>query len=126
MIATRADVAGAQLANRKETLQGHRAVFVAVTTPAAEEVTRDLGLVKASLERYILDHLTKAGIPASTEFVDQTLVLEITVDVHKVIQSEDLAVFAFVSQFEALQAARLAANRQSALVTTWKATNLAR
>lgn len=111
----------AQLANRRDTLQGHRSVFVAVTTPATDDATRDLGLIKASLERYILDQLTKAGIPAATAFTDQTLVLEINVDLHRVVQSGDVTVFAFVSQFEALQAARLATNRQSALVSTWKA-----
>jgi len=116
-----ASSSSAQLANRKDTLQGHRSVFVSVTTPATDDATRDLGLIKGSLERYVLDQLTKAGIPAATAFTDQTLVLEINVDLHRVVQSGDVTVFAFVSQFEALQAAKLATNRQSALVATWKA-----
>ncbi|MCA9153017.1 MAG: hypothetical protein KDA92_27130, partial [Planctomycetales bacterium] len=53
-------------------------------------------------------------------FVDQTLILEINVDVHKVSTTGTEPIFAFVSQFEAAQAARLAANRQSALAVTWK------
>ena len=112
----------AQLANKKETLRGHQSVFVAVTTPESDDAVRQLGLVKSSLERYILAQLAKANIPASVVFTDQTLILEIQVDVHKVIQTHDLDVFAFVSRFDAIQPARLATNRQAALAATWQAT----
>ncbi len=110
----------AQLASRKETLRGHRSVFVAVTTPESEVAVRQLGLVKPSLERYILAQLAKANIPASLEFTDQTLILEIQIDVHQVIQAKDLDVYAFVSRFDAIQPARLATNRQAALAVTWR------
>jgi hypothetical protein len=116
------DAARGELANKIETLRGHQSVFVSVSTPQSEDAIRRLGLVKASLERYIIARLADAKIPASLEFTDQTLILEIQVDVHKVAQGNQLDVFAFVSQFDAIQAARLAANRQAALAATWRAT----
>jgi hypothetical protein len=114
--------AAAQLAHKKETLRGHRKVYVSVTTPATEDATRHLGLVQPSLERYILAQLSKANISASAEFTDQTLILEIQLDVHKVIRADNLDVFAFISRFEAIQAARLATNGDAALAVTWRAT----
>lgn len=114
--------AAAQLAHKKETLRGHRKVYVSVTTPASDEVTRQLGLVQSSLERYILAELNRANIPASTELTDQTLILEIQVDVHKVLRADNLDVYAFVSRFDALQAARLATNGEAALAATWRTT----
>jgi hypothetical protein len=113
--------AASQLAHKKETLRGHRKVFLSVTTPATEDATRHLGLVQSSLERYVLTQLEKAGLTASTEFTDQTLLLEIQVDVHKVLRADSRDVFAFVSRFEAIQAARLAANGEAALAVTWRA-----
>jgi hypothetical protein len=111
-----------ELANTKETLRGHQSVFVSISTPQSDDAIRRLGLVKASLERYVLTRLADAKIPASLEFTDQTLILEIRVDVHKVTQGNELDVFAFISQFDAIQAARLATNRQAALAATWRAT----
>jgi hypothetical protein len=117
-----ASVARADLANRRDTLRGHTKVFVAVTTPETDDAVRRLGLVKTSLERYILKRLGEANIPASLEFTDQTLILEIHVDVHKVTQGNAVDVYAFISRFEAIQAVLLATNRQSALAATWRAT----
>jgi hypothetical protein len=114
--------ASAQLANRRDTLRGHQRVFVSVTTPQSDDAVRQLGLVKASLERFIIARLTQANIPATTEFTDQTLILEIQVDTHKVLRAQETDVFAFVSRFEAIQAVRLATNRQPALAATWRAT----
>jgi hypothetical protein len=114
--------AASQLGHKKETLRGHRKLFVSVTTPATDDATRHLGLVQSSLERYILAQLDKANIEASTEFTDQTLILEIQVDVHKVLRADQVDVFAFISRFEALQAARLATNGEAALAVTWRAT----
>ena len=69
-----------------------------------------------------MQRLKESRIEVSTEYTDQTLILEIQVDLLKVIQSDDVDVFAFISQFEAIQPARLATNHQAALVTTWRST----
>ncbi len=97
----------AELANRKETLEGHHSIFLSVNIPEAEEAAQRLGLKKESLERFLIDRLQKGGIAASLEYVDQTLILEIQVDLLKVIQAEDSDVYAFISQFEAIQPAQL-------------------
>jgi hypothetical protein len=112
----------AQLANKKETLRGHRTIFLSIVTPETDEAIQQLGLKKDSLERYILEQLRQNGFEVSTQYTNQTLILEIQVDLLKVAQSTDADVFAFISQFEAIQPARLAANRQAALVTTWRST----
>lgn len=114
--------AQAQLAGRQETLRGHRQIYVAVSVPEDDATTRELGLRKATLERYILDRLKEQNVPASTEFKDQTLILEIRVDLHEALKADGKRVFAFLSQFDCMQAARLATNRQSTLAATWRAT----
>ena len=111
----------AELASSKDTLRGHESVFVTVITPETDDAVRRLGLVKSSLERYLLDRLTQAEIPASSQFTNQTLILEVHVDIHRVVQSGNVDVFAFISRFDALQAVQLA-NRRAALATTWRAT----
>ncbi|MCA9149239.1 MAG: hypothetical protein KDA92_08075, partial [Planctomycetales bacterium] len=50
----------AQLANQKGTLRGHQAVFISVTTPQTDEARKQLGLVRESLERFIIERLTAA------------------------------------------------------------------
>lgn len=117
-----ANSATAQLAGRQETLRGHRQIYVTVTLPEAEETTRELGLRKATLERYVLDRFKENNIPASTEFTDQTLILEIRVDLHEALKADDKRVYAFLTQFDVMQAARLATNQQSTLAATWRAT----
>ena len=114
--------ASGQLASNKETLQGHSSVFLSISTPELADTGRHVGLKKDSLERFVLNRLQKSGIQVSTTFTNQTLILQVHVDLVKVIQSGETDVYAFVSRFEAVQAARLATNRQSALATTWKAT----
>ena len=112
----------AQLANRKETLQGHRSIFLTVNIPESDEVAQQFGLRKESFERYLLQQLQQTGVPVSNHYTDQTLILEIQVDLLKVIESDEGEVFAFISQFEAIQPARLATNQKAALVTTWRST----
>ena len=122
VLAWAAQSASGQLASNKETLQGHSSVFLSISTPEHDATGRHLGLKKESLERFVLSRLEKNGIKVSTTFTNQTLILQVQVDLLKVIQSGDTDVYAFVSRFEAVQAARLATNRQSALATTWKTT----
>ena len=122
VVASIAQTAWGQLASNEQTLQDHRSVFLSITTPAFDETGRQLGLKKESLERFVLSRLKKNGIQVSTTFTNQTLILQVNVDLLKVLRSNDTDVYAFVSQFEAVQAARLATNRQSALATTWTAT----
>lgn len=112
----------AQLANKKETLRGHRTIYLSIVTPETEQAVQQLGLKKESLERYIIEQLRENGFEVSTDYTNQTLILEIQVDLLKVAQATDSDVFAFISQFEVIQPARLATNRQAALVTTWRAT----
>ena len=112
----------AQLANRKETLRGHRTIYLSISTPETDDAVRQLGLKQESLQRYVVQRLQESRIEVSTEYTDQTLILEIQVDLLKVIQSDDVDVFAFISQFEAIQLARLATPGQAALVTTWRST----
>jgi hypothetical protein len=117
-----AQTASGQLASNSETLQGHSSVFLSISTPEIDQTGRNVGLKKESLERFVLGRLEKSGIKVSTTFTNQTLILQVHVDLVKVIQSGETDVYAFISRFEAIQAARLATNRQSALATTWKAT----
>lgn len=117
-----AQATSGQLASNKQTLQGHTSVFLSISTPEIDETGRQVGLKKESLERFVLTRLEKDGIEVSTTFTDQTLILQVHVDLLKVLESGETDVYAFISRFEAVQAARLATNRQSALATTWKAT----
>ena len=110
----------AQLASRRETLRGHREVFLSVNISDSETANRTFGLKKDSLEKFLLGRLAEAGISAANEYQTQTLILEIQVDLHQVVQVDDDQVYAFVSAFDATQAAKLATNREAALVTTWK------
>ncbi len=112
----------AELASRKETLQGHRSIFLTVSIPESDDVAQQFGLRKESFERYLLQQLQQTGVPVSNRYTDQTLILEIQVDLLKVIDSDEGEVFAFISQFEAIQPARLATNQKPALVTTWRST----
>lgn len=122
LLASLTQTASSQLASNAETLQGHRGVFLSISTPEVDVTGRHVGLKKESLERFVLRRLEKNGIKASTTFTNQTLILQVHVDLLRVIQSGETDVYAFISRFEAVQAARLATNRQSALATTWKAT----
>ena len=117
-----ANSAQAQLASNKETLRGHQNVFVSVSTPDSEVAVNDLKLKKESLENFVVKRLRRNNIDVSTTFTNQTLILEIKVDLVKVASVDDQDFFAFVSQFEAIQAARLATNKQGALATTWRET----
>lgn len=110
----------AQLSSDVASLQGHERIFVAVSTPNTDVATQDLGLRKESLEKYILKRLEKAGVDASTTFTDQTLILEVNVDLIKVVESDGVRIHAFVSNFEAVQATVLAKSRRTSLATTWK------
>jgi len=122
LLASLAQTTSGQLASNTDTLQGHSNVFLSISTPEGDATGRHVGLKKESLERFVLSRLEKNGINVSTTFTNQTLILQVHVDLLKVIQSGETDVYAFISRFEAVQAARLATNRQSALATTWKAT----
>ena len=111
----------AELASSRDTLRGHHNVFISVTTPETADAIGKLRLVKSSLERYLVDELKKSQIHASVRFTDQTLILEVHIDIHRVTQSNKADVFAFISRFDAIQAVQLV-NRQAALATTWRAT----
>lgn len=110
----------AQLANKADTLAEHERVFLSVTTAQLGETA--LGLKKESLEKHLVEQLEEANISVSTRFTNQTLILEVTIDLHKIAESDDVNIYAFVSRFEAIQAARLATNNQAALASTWDAT----
>jgi len=109
-----------QLASNKETLRGHTSVFVSVSSPDNEFTRNVLKIEKESLERFIVSQLEREGINASTTFTNQTLILEIKLDLVEVASINGEGMYVFVSQFQAIQAAKLATNRQPALATTWQ------
>lgn len=110
----------AQLASRRETLRGHEQIFLNVNISDTEATNQTFGLRKESLEKFLLRRLDEAGIKATNQYTAQTLILEINVDLHQVAQTNEEQVYAFVSQFDAIQAAKLATNHEAALATTWK------
>lgn len=110
-----------QTVSERGSLNGHQGVLLVINIPRSEPVHR-LGVRRTSLEQFVLRRLKKEGIEASTKFTGQTLVLELRVDVFKVIESGDTTVYSFVSDLEASQVARLVALDKMGLAVTWSST----
>ena len=110
----------AQLASNEDTLRGHTSIFVSVSIPDNEFARTVLNLEKEPLEGFVVHRLEQEGIHASTTFTNQTLILEIKLDLVEVASIDDEQMYVFVSHFQAIQPAKLATNRQAALATTWQ------
>ncbi len=110
----------AQLASNEDTLRGHTSIFVSVSIPDNEFTRAVLKLEKEPLEGFVVHRLEQEGIHASTTFTNQTLILEIKLDLVEVASINDEEMNVFVSHFQAIQPAKLATNRQAALATTWQ------
>ncbi len=114
--------------SRGETLAGHERIHLAVRLPENSSQLRALGVRRASLEQFVLNLLRGAGIDASTEYSDQTLTLQMSLETasltdagRRIAEVEDIA---YLVELDAIQGAKLATNRQAALVSTWRTLQL--